>query len=361
MKIVTIVGARPQFIKAAPVSLAIRQAGHQEILVHTGQHYDSNMSDVFFDELQIPPPDINLAVGSGNHGAQTAAMLAGIEETLLRELPDWLLIYGDTNSTLAGALAASKIHIPIAHIESGLRSFNWRMPEEVNRVLADRLSQLLFCPSQTAVDHLRREGIVDGVYLVGDIMYDAVLKFSKIATEKSSILTILRLQPQQYYLATVHRAENTDDRQKMDDIIKAFGQLDLPVILPIHPRTRNKLAQYGYDLNNLKNIRSIDPLGYLDMLQLQSQAQSILTDSGGVQKEAYWLKVPCVTLREETEWVETVTAKANILVGSDRDKILNAVNFYRSSSTDYSAVNLYGDGRATIAIIERLTRPSKSV
>lgn len=354
MKIVTIVGARPQFIKAAPVSLAIRQSGHQEILVHTGQHYDENMSDVFFSELGIPKPDINLAVGSGSHGAQTAAMLSGIEEVLIKENPEWLLIYGDTNSTLAGALAASKLHIPIAHIESGLRSFNWRMPEEVNRVVADRLSQLLLCPSTTAVKNLTQEGIVTGVHLVGDIMYDAVIKFSQIADRTSSILTKLNLEAKKYYLATVHRAENTDDRTSMTNILKAFSQLDLPVILPLHPRTRSKLAEYEYDLNNLPNVHPIDPVGYLDMLQLQKQARLILTDSGGVQKEAYWLKVPCVTLRAETEWVETVEVGANILARTDVNLILSAVGAHLDSNLTECDFSLYGDGKTTPTIVDLL-------
>jgi UDP-GlcNAc3NAcA epimerase len=354
MKIVTVIGARPQFIKAAPVSNAIRAAGHQEILVHTGQHYDSNMSDIFFEELQIPPPDINLAVGSGSHGAQTAAMLAGIEEILIEESPNWVLIYGDTNSTLAGALAASKLHIPIAHVESGLRSFNWRMPEEINRVVADRLSQLLFCPSQTAVENLQQEGVTKGVHLVGDIMYDAVLKFSQIARENSSILNALTLAPDRYYLATIHRAENTDDREKMDRILQAFSQLDLPVILPIHPRTRCKLSEYGYDIDDIKNVRSIDPLGYIDMLQLQANARSILTDSGGIQKEAYWLKVPCITLREETEWVETVKSEANVIVGSNIDRILTAVASCQDRNLKSWTADAYGNGRATEAILQHL-------
>jgi UDP-GlcNAc3NAcA epimerase len=354
MKIVTVVGARPQFIKAAPVSLAIRQSGHQEILVHTGQHYDENMSDIFFSELGIPKPDINLAVGSGSHGAQTAAMLSGIEEVLIKENPEWLLIYGDTNSTLAGALAASKLHIPIAHIESGLRSFNWRMPEEVNRVVADRLSQLLLCPSTTAVKNLTQEGIVAGVHLVGDIMYDAVIKFSKIADRTSSILTKLNLEAKKYYLATVHRAENTDDRTSMTNILKAFSQLDLPVILPLHPRTRSKLAEYEYDLNNLPNVHLIDPVGYLDMLQLQKQACLILTDSGGVQKEAYWLKVPCVTLRSETEWVETVEVGANILARTDVNLILSAVDAHLDSNLTECDFSLYGDGKTTPMIVDLL-------
>lgn len=321
MKIVTIVGARPQFIKAAAVSRVLRQ-DVREVLVHTGQHYDDNMSQVFFDELEIPRPDYNLGIGSGGHGVQTGAMLAGIEEILLKEKPDRVLVYGDTNSTLAGTLAAAKLHIPVAHVEAGLRSFNRRMPEEINRVLTDHVADLLFCPSKTAVANLTAEGVHDGVHLVGDVMYEALMHAVTLANQKSDVLERLNLTPSSYALATIHRAENTDDPERLARLMAALQEVSckMPVIFPVHPRTRGKLGPLAAG----GDLRLLDPQGYLDMVRLEAGASVILTDSGGIQKEAYWLRVPCVTLRDETEWVETVAQGWNVVAGADCDVILRA-------------------------------------
>jgi len=347
MKILTVVGARPQFIKLAPLSKILRENGVNEIIVHTGQHYDENMNDLFFKELEIPEPDYNLGIGSGNHGEQTGRMLIEIEKIILKEKPDLVIVYGDTNSTLAGALAASKLHIKLAHVEAGLRSFNKRMPEEINRVLTDHVSDILFCPTQTAVENLKNEGITNGVYLVGDLMFDALLHFSKISDMKSNILEKLNIKPKEYYLATIHRAENTDNYERLKNILTAFSKLDEIVVFPIHPRTRKMISYYGLDgfLEN-DNVKVIDPVGYLDMLNLEKNAKAILTDSGGVQKEAFWLKVPCITLRDETEWVETVNLGWNRLVGSNVEKILEAVRDLKfgvdvSFDNDFSAKKMY--------------------
>ena len=321
MKIVTVVGARPQFIKAAVLSREIRK-DHTEVLVHTGQHYDQNMSDIFFEELGIPAPDYNLGIGSGPHGKQTGEMLAAIEEVLLNEKPDWVLVYGDTNSTLAGALAAVKLHISVAHVEAGLRSFNRRMPEETNRVLTDHASDLLLCPTQTAVDNLEKEGITTGVHLVGDVMYNALM-WAAAQQKEPSILDTLDLEPGKYLLATVHRAENTDDPERLGGILSAFDQVQETLVWPVHPRTRQKLQEMGW--KPAAHVKLIEPLGYLDMAQLQKNARMILTDSGGVQKEASWLGVPCITLREETEWVETVQSGWNRLAGTKPKEILIAI------------------------------------
>lgn len=348
MKVVSIVGARPQFIKAIPVSKALREAGHQEILVHTGQHYDYGMSKIFFEELGISEPDTNLGVSSGHHGWQTGQMLIRIEEVLLAENPDWVLVYGDTNSTLAGALAAVKLHIPLAHVEAGLRSFNREMPEEYNRVLTDHCSDLLFCPIQTAVNNLRREGITQGVYLVGDVMYDSVLHNVKLTEKRSHILERFELKPKSYALATVHRAENTDNHERLKSIFRALEgitQDGVPVIVPLHPRTRKHLEALGSSLNSLQLI---DPVSYLEMLLLEKQAQVILTDSGGVQKEAYWFGVPCVTLRDETEWVDTVESGWNVLVGTEAAQIMKAVKQAQPGSKLHNA---YGDGQAAERIV----------
>lgn len=346
MRIVTIIGARPQFIKAAPVSRAIRRR-NEEILVHTGQHYDENMSDVFFRELDIPLPDYNLAIGSGTHGWQTGHMLIAIEEILLDKKPDAVLVYGDTNSTLAGALAASKLLIPLAHVEAGLRSFNKAMPEEQNRVLADHISDLLFCPTQTAVNNLANEGIKRGVYNTGDVMYDAVLYNKDIALNKSDVLARFGLKPKEYILATIHRAENTDDKDRLSAILGAFSRCGRKIVFPVHPRTRKYISEYRLAI--AKNILLIEPVGYLDMLVLENGAAKIVTDSGGVQKEAYFLGVPCITAREQTEWVETIEAGWNVLVGSDEEAILDAiVNFAPSGKRPA----YFGDGNAASRIAE---------
>ena len=351
MRVVTVVGARPQFIKAAPVSRVLRQR-HTEVLVHTGQHYDENMSAVFFAELDLPQPDVNLGVGSGSHGAQTAAMLAGIEHVLLAEKPDWVLVYGDTNSTLAGALAAAKLHMPVAHVEAGLRSFNRAMPEEINRVLTDHVSDLLFCPSQTAVDNLAHEGIVRGVHLVGDVMADALAYAAERAQSHSDILQRLGLSEKDFLLATVHRAENTDDPARLRAILEAFAALDELIVFPVHPRTQARIAALNLK-SKIQNLKFIDPVGYLDMVRLEQAARMILTDSGGIQKEAYWLGVPCVTLRDETEWVETVQTGWNYLVGAGLQRIVRAV---RTFAIPDQHPALYGDGKAAMRCIVVLQR-----
>lgn len=351
MKIVSIVGARPQFIKCAPVSRELRKA-HEEILVHTGQHYDHGMSEVFFEELAIPEPDYNLGIGSGTHGHQTGTMLGAIEDVLVKEEPNMVLVYGDTNSTLAGALAAAKLHIPVAHIEAGLRSFDRRMPEEVNRVLTDHTSDLLFCPTATAVANLAAEGITEGVHLVGDVMLDAMNYNRAIAEERSRILEDLGVRPGEYLVVTVHRPSNTDDCDNMAAIIGALGEAGKSVVFPVHPRTRRYLGEYGLLAAMPENVRVTEPLGYLDMLHLMAHAEKILTDSGGVQKEAYMLGVPCITLRENTEWVETVEAGWNVLVGAERERIVDAIHSFSPASRQ---VNLFGDGDACIRIGEILT------
>lgn len=349
MKIVSIVGARPQFIKAAAVSRLLRER-HRELLVHTGQHYDYEMSGIFFDGLKLPRPATNLGVGSGLHGAQTGAMLKGVENVLLAERPDYLLIYGDTNSTLAGALAASKLSVPVAHVEAGLRSFNRRMPEEINRVVADHLSDLLLCPSDTAVQNLAAEGITRNVHFVGDVMLD-VLNWAKqrLATNPPGILDRLGLTKQRYLLATVHRSENTDDMARLSQILNAFNLLEEPVVFPVHPRTRKVITDARCRIE--RHVRLIEPVGYLDMLGLAGAARMVLTDSGGLQKEAYWLGVPCLTMRDETEWVETVEAGWNALVGSDSEKIVEAVHVFAPSRT---RPDLYGDGFAAERCVDLL-------
>ncbi|EJG06776.1 UDP-N-acetylglucosamine 2-epimerase [Methanofollis liminatans DSM 4140] len=342
MKILTVVGARPQFIKCAPVSRELRKE-HEEVLVHTGQHYDREMSDLFFEELKIPRPDYNLGIGSGPHGRQTGAMLAGIEEVILAEEPDLVLVYGDTNSTLAGALAAAKVHVPVAHVEAGLRSFDRQMPEEINRVLTDHISDLLLCPTETAVENLQREGITAGVHLTGDVMVDALLQHAGVA-RASSVLADLGLD--QYRLATVHRAENTDDPARLAAIMRALGDLG-DVVLPCHPRTEKMLKNAGLYEEAKRRIGLIPPVGYLEMLALESGAKTILTDSGGVQKEAYVLGVPCITMRETTEWVETVEDGWNVLVGSDYDAIVRAA---RTFAPERERSDVFGKGEAARAI-----------
>ena len=349
MKIVSIVGARPQFIKAAPVSATLRQQ-FNEILVHTGQHYDDGMSAVFFQELGIPEPEYNLGIGSGSHGQQTGQMLAAIEAVLHQEKPDWLLVYGDTNSTLAGALAAAKLHIPIAHIEAGLRSFNRTMPEEINRVLTDHCSTRLFCPTQTAVDNLATEGIHQGVHLVGDVMVDALYYFLPKA-EQSPILNQQQLTPQAYVLATIHRASNTDSPEALAQVLACLEQSSWPVVWPIHPRTAAALHRFA--LTPPTNVRLIPPVGYLEMLALEKNARFILTDSGGVQKEAYIFAVPCITLREDTEWVETVAQGWNTLTGADEARVREALARPRP---DTLPLPVFGDGAAADKIAYHLNQ-----
>lgn len=419
MKIVTIIGARPQFIKAAAVSRAIAKHNQntlkesdriQEIIVHTGQHYDHNMSEVFFKELEIPEPHLNLEVGSGSHGLQTGQMLIKIEEALIAEKPDWVLVYGDTNSTLAGALAAVKLHIPVAHVEAGLRSYNRIMPEEINRVVTDHVSTLLFCPTKTAVKNLEKEGIGGDsslvgklassscqednnpsahkhfslqthqltnlhsyelknspsdqhtnsptyqlqpkVALVGDVMFDSMLYNTELAIRQSKIIEALKLKTKTYALATVHRPENTDDFDQLRSIFQAFEQISsdgLTVVVPLHPRTQKIISESDLPL---KHLKIIEPVSYLDMLLLEKNAKLILTDSGGVQKEAFWMKVPCITLRNETEWIETVEEKWNTIAGANTVNIINSVLSIYSPNSQKA---VFGDGHSADMIIHFMT------
>lgn len=360
MKLVTIIGARPQFIKAAPFSEAFRK-NNTEILVHTGQHYDENMSDIFFEELKIPKPDYNLGIGSGGHGEQTGKMLAGIEKILMEEKPDGLLVYGDTNSTLAGALAASKIHIPVFHVEAGLRSYNKSMPEEQNRILTDHISDLLFVPTQTAVDNLEKEGIKDKVINTGDIMYDAVLRNTTISEEKygngkwleeinEENNLNLSIKEGEYYLATIHRAENTDDMNKLKTIFASLNESDKPIIMPLHPRTRKLVENEKIDT---KNIIIIKPVGYLLMLYMTKHAGMVVTDSGGLQKEAYFLGTPCTTLRDQTEWVETLKDNWNVLSSINKDEILKKISRKDNFDTKKKS-DAFGDGNAAQKISDAI-------
>ena len=343
-KVLTVVGARPQFIKAAVVSRALTANGVAEELVHTGQHFDANMSDVFFSELEIPAPAHHLYIGGGSHGQNTGRMIEAIERVLTQERPDWVLVYGDTDSTLAGALAAVKLHIPVAQVEAGLRSFNRRMPEEINRVLTDHAASLLFAPTETAVGLLADEGISgDAVQCVGDVMFDAALFYGAKAEAASSVLASLGLQPKSYALATVHRADNTDDPRRLRGILEGFAQFGGDIVLPLHPRTRNRLSAAG--LTPPGNVRLIDPVGYLDMVMLEKNASLVATDSGGVQREAFFHRVPCVTLREETEWTELVEAGWNRLAApADSASVAQAMTAARGSRG--APVALYGDGNA---------------
>ncbi|HUQ86870.1 MAG TPA: UDP-N-acetylglucosamine 2-epimerase (non-hydrolyzing) [Vicinamibacterales bacterium] len=348
MKILTVVGARPQFIKAAAVSRPLRQR-HQEILVHTGQHYDEAMSDRFFKELDLPKPEIELGIGSGSHGQQTGRMLIGIEAAITQHRPDRVLVYGDTNSTIAGALAAVKMHVPVAHVEAGLRSFNRAMPEEINRVVTDSLSALLLCPSDVAATNLRNEGITSGVHVVGDVMADVLEKFGGNANT-AAVLEGFGVREGEYYVATIHRAENTDDESRLRSIIDALSELPLPVVFPAHPRV--KAAMAGAGIVPGANVTVSEPVGYASMIAIAKHARAILTDSGGLQKEAYWLGVPCVTLRGETEWVETIAAGWNVLAGAERHRITDAV---KNCQTPSARPALYGDGGAAERIIEAIT------
>lgn len=363
MKIISVVGARPQFIKSATISRAILENNQQypqgnihEVMIHTGQHYDNNMFEVFFDELCISEPAYNLGVGSGLHGKQTGQMLGKIEEILMDENPDWVVVYGDTNSTLAGALAAVKLHIPVAHVESGLRSFNRKMPEEINRILTDHASEMLFCPNDTAVKNLANEGITKGVYQVGDVNFDSMLFFSANSEAiKKSLFKKLSIQPKSFYLATVHRAENTDDKSRLTNILQALdeiGSSDFSVILPLHPRTEGYIEKYG--LTNLQNIKFVPPVSYLEMIALEKNSKAILTDSGGIQKEAFWLKVPCITLRDETEWIETIETGWNILAGADKQRIINVID--KPQKRVSNADGVYGDGNAAKSIVKILQK-----
>ncbi len=352
MNVLLVVGARPQFIKAAAVIRAMQGRCTYQ-LVHTGQHYDGNLSQVFFDELGLPAPDLHLELPpDSGRGAQVAAMIAALEPILAAAHPDWVLVVGDTNTTLAGALAASFAGLRLAHLEAGLRSFNRRMPEEINRVVVDHLADCLFCPSQAALDNLADEGICRGVHLVGDVMLDALLYYRQRALQRSTALTRFGLEAGRYLLATVHRAENTDDPERLASILTALQQADEPVLLPLHPRTRKAMLAGRFPGQESGGaLRLVEPLGYLDLICLAASARLILTDSGGLQKEAYWLGVPCLTLREETEWVETVEAGWNLLVGADTQRILHAIGAFSPSG---ERPPLYGDGKAAARVVHLL-------
>jgi len=359
MKVLTVIGARPQFIKAATVSRAIKEHNEEnpdrtinEIIVHTGQHYDMNMSDIFFEEMDIPKPGYSLGIGGGTHGAMTGQQLEQIEKVLLKEQPDWVLVYGDTNSTLAGALAASKLHIKVAHVEAGLRSFNMKMPEEQNRILTDRISSALFCPTQTAVKNLEAEGYSNfgiDINIVGDVMYDAALFYTERAVKPSSI-DDLDLSDG-FVLSTIHRAENTDDRDRLSEIVSALNQLHLerPVVMPLHPRTKKKLEEFGLKLN----VKLIDPIGYLEMVYLLDRCTFVASDSGGVQKEAYFFNKHCLVLRDETEWVELVDNGSNFIVGTNKELITSKGEEILRKELPGSCFgqNLYGTGDAAKQVV----------
>jgi len=359
MKILTIIGARPQFIKAASLSRYLKKMFNtdiniKEIILHTGQHYDNNMSEEFFSELNIPNPDYNLQVGSDTPARQTAKMMMGIEEIALRQWPDFILIYGDTNSTIAGALVGAKLHIPIAHVEAGLRSYDREMPEEINRVVSDAISTILFCPTETAVNNLKREGITKGVYNVGDIMLETYLYYKDQAQKSSTILNKLNLKPKEFILCTIHRASNTDNTENLKNIFIGLTNSREGIILPLHPRTKKKINQNEFLKKYIgPNIKIIVPVGYFDMICLEVNAKKIVTDSGGIQKEAYFNKVPCITLRENTEWVETIEQGVNQLVGVDPEKIEESIINFHPREQNYSQ-QLYGDGKTSEKIIEIL-------
>ena len=353
MRILSVVGNRPQFVKSAPLSLALRERGVNEVVLHTGQHYDPELSAVFFDELELPPPAYRLETGSGTHGEQTGKMLPGIEAAVVEEQPDAVLVYGDTNSTLAGALAAGKLLVPVAHVEAGLRSFDRSMPEELNRVLVDRLSSLLFVPTDVAVANLAAEGITEGIHQVGDVMYDANLRLAPLARERSKSLERAGVEHGGYLVLTLHREANVQ-AEPLARIAGALAELDEPVVFPAHPRTTAALQAAGIAVPD--NVRVLPPVGYLDFAALASQARVILTDSGGVQKEAYWYRVPCVTLRTTTEWVETLETGWNRLVGSDAEAIVAAA---RDAAPGPEHPPLYGDGRASERIADLLCTMSR--
>ena len=351
MKIVTVIGARPQFIKAAAVSREIEKYPQiKEVIVHTGQHFDENMSDIFFKELHIPKPNYNLDINGLNHGAMTGQMLEKIEEVLLKEKPDWVLVYGDTNSTIAGALAASKLHIKTAHVEAGLRSFNMKMPEEINRILTDRISNLLFCPTQKAVENLKNEGFENfsfaKIVKSGDVMQDAALFYKDLAKKPENV------NLKDFILSTIHRAENTDNENRITEIFKTLNEIakETPIVLPLHPRTKKILKKLNIDVSN---INIIEPVGYLQMVWLLKNSKMVMTDSGGLQKEAFFFKKPCITLRDETEWVELVENGFNKIVGADREKILKAYEEMKDVDLDFSK-DLYGGGKASKIIVKEL-------
>jgi len=348
-KIITIIGARPQFIKAAMISKELK-GKTEEIIVHTGQHYDKNMSDVFFEQLEIPRPKYNLGIGSSSHGKQTGEMLAKIEEVLIKEKPDYVMVYGDTNSTLAGALAAAKLLIPVIHIEAGLRSYNMKMPEEQNRVLTDHISKILICPTSVATENLKKEGITQYVYKTGDVMCDSVLYYSKVAEQKIDCSNINvtpiyeNKQVREWYLATIHRAENTMDTKNLSVILKVFNKLDKTVIFPVHPRIRKMIDELN-EKNKYSNIYFIEPVDYLTMLYLTKNASKVVTDSGGLQKECYILDTPCITIREQTEWIETLKMGYNILAKPEENELYTKI--VNAKIEDSNKVDYYGNGKAS--------------
>lgn len=353
-KVLTVVGARPQFVKLASVADALAGRAHH-VMVHTGQHYDDVMSGIFFEDLSIPSPQYNLGVGSGTHAVQTALIMPGLEDILVDEKPDVVVVFGDTNSTLAGALVGAKLDIPVAHVEAGLRSFNRSMPEEINRIIADRVSQVLFCPTTTAMNNLSREGMDANAHLVGDVMLDTVMMYEYKIAEHSAILHRLQVEEKGFYLATIHRASNTDDASNLGSILDALNGLDAPVVFPVHPRTKKSMESHGLLQQAGGIIRLIEPVGYLDMLALEKHAKKVLTDSGGVQKEAYILGTPCVTLREETEWVETLEDHWNLLAGVGREEIFRAAKVVPNGSRTQP----YGNGHAAQNLVDILLNDHK--
>ena len=353
-KIITVVGARPQFIKAATLSRQFQLKGVEELIIHTGQHFDANMSDVFFEEMEIPKPAFQLDIHGLTHGAMTGRMLEGIEEILLKEKPDGLLVYGDTNSTLAGALAASKLHIPVIHVEAGLRSYNMEMPEEINRILTDRISTILFCPTDTAIQNLKREGYDNMPIKIiknGDVMQDAAMYYAAKAEQKSDVIRKTGLK--RFVLATIHRQENTDSPTNLKSIIEGLNEINrqVPVVVPIHPRTRKILSQ----LNIIPEFKLIDPVGYFDMIMLLKNCELVITDSGGVQKEAFFFGKHCITLREQTEWVELIDKGYNLLAGSDSFKLKAAFEFFKTKQSDFT-VDLYGKGLASAFAVDEIAK-----
>ncbi len=359
MKICTIIGARPQFVKAAAVSAQIAQnPSLEEVIIHTGQHYDPDMSDVFFKELSIPKEKYNLSIGSGSHGDQTGKMLASIECALISERPDRILIYGDTNSTVAAALAAIKLHIPVAHVEAGMRSFNRRMPEEINRVVTDHISDMNFCSTEPAVQNLKNEGRGFTALLVGDVMYDCAMKFIPLAEKQCDPCAKYGLEKNNYILMTCHRPANTDNRDRLESIVKAVNDIskNIPVIYPAHPRTKSYLEKYNLKFS--EKVKILPPMSYFEMIMAEKSAKLILTDSGGIQKEAFFYETPCVTMRDETEWTETIEMGWNVIVGADYNKIVEAVDSFAKCKPEYPKTKPYGDGNASGKIVRHLLKES---
>jgi len=358
MKVILVAGARPNFVKIAPLLRAIEAQSPtsegtflEPVLVHTGQHYDYEMSKIFFRDLALPEPDIHLGIGSGTHAEQTAKVMIEFEKVIFQEQPDLVVVVGDVNSTLAAALTAVKCQVPVAHVEAGLRSYDQRMPEEINRVLTDRCSRLLFCPTETAVGNLKKEGISEGVYLTGDVMVDALFSEEK-AFEKSDIVERLGLESKRYLVTTIHRPSNADDKANLENILAALSESGEKVIFPVHPRTRKAIIEYGINIQG-ETVRLIEPLGYIEFVKLMSHARKILTDSGGIQKEAYILKVPCITLRDRTEWVETVEDNWNTLVGAEKKKIIEAIRDFEPASNQR---DVFGNGTAAVSICQIISQ-----